>query len=253
MTESNGKNELLSQIEAVVFDFDGTLASLEIDFDLMRRRVLELAVEFGRGPVDFEGRYVLESISLVESRLTASNPKAAREFVSRAHHIIEDMELDAARRGGLFPCTRPALRAFKNAGLKMAIITRNFHGAVGVVFPDLFDFCSVFLPREAAPRVKPDAAHLLAALDALKVEPAASLMVGDHPMDIETGRKAGTMTVGVASGRIGLKELQAAGADFTCRHVGELADLLLGPSWESGTDIAGNDKGNLTPIKEKLV
>ncbi|MFH1135584.1 MAG: HAD family hydrolase [Pseudomonadota bacterium] len=214
-------------VKAVVFDFDGTLAGLEIDFDLMRREISRLCLEFGVGN-GLSSQYVLEMIAAAESLLSARDPGKAQLFAARAKGIIEDIELEAARRGRLFPETRPALAALKNAGLGLAIITRNFGRAVRIVFPDLDDFVPVFLPREAVPKVKPDPGHLLTALKALAASPDSSLMVGDHPLDIETGQRAGTMTAGVASGRIGRDELSGAGADAAFDRLADLADFLLG-------------------------
>ncbi|MEW5721474.1 MAG: HAD family hydrolase [Thermodesulfobacteriota bacterium] len=217
----------LAAVRALVFDFDGTLARLEIDFVLMRRRVLEVALCFGIDESQFQGRYLLETMAAVRESLAAGDPAAAGRFETEALAVVEDLEMEAAARGGLFPSTRPALRDLKESGYLLAVITRNFGRAVRTVFPDLPDFCSVFLPRETVPRVKPDPSHLLAALEALAVSSEQAIMVGDHPIDIETGRLAGTLTAGVASGRMSPNELAAAGADLVFDHVGQLAGHLL--------------------------
>lgn len=223
----NLSQDWVNRLQAVVFDFDGTLARLEIDFDLMRTRILELAAEYGRRPSASKGRYVLETMAVVESDLAARSPEEARRFSAQARAIVEGMEMESARAGGLFPETRPALAALGQAGWKLALITRNFKEAVGLVFPDLEDFFPVFLPRDAVVKVKPDPGHLLAALGGLGISPKEALMVGDHPLDIQTGRLAGTMTAGLASGRIGLAELAAAGANLTFNGLAELTEYLL--------------------------
>jgi len=226
MAFSNHKDD----IEALIFDFDGTLARLEIDFGLMRTRVLALAEDFGWRPSGLEPGYVLETVEEAASALAADDPARGRAFAVKAHRIIEDMEMDAAERGGLFPEARPSLQALRASGFKMALITRNFGAAVSRVFPDWPDFFPVFLPREAVARVKPDPFHLRAALDLLKVGPVAALMIGDHPIDIETGRKTGTWTAGLASGRVSTAELAAAGADLVFEDLAGLtAYLLAGP------------------------
>ena len=217
----------MERVRALVFDFDGTLARLEIDFDLMRRRVLELAGTYGLESSRFAGRYVLETVTAVQTVLAEADAGKAISFAKAAADLIEEVELEAARRGGLFPQARPALAGLKKAGFRLAVITRNFGGAVRIVFPDLAEFCSVFLPREAVPRVKPHPDHLLAALKSLDTKPEETIMVGDHPMDVETGRLAGALTVGVASGRNTRSELTAAGADMVFDHIGELAESLL--------------------------
>ncbi|MEW6261498.1 MAG: HAD family hydrolase [Thermodesulfobacteriota bacterium] len=218
----------LRRARALVFDFDGTLASLEIDFAQMRRQVLELALTYGLEPGDFDGRYVLEGLDTAKAKLSAADPAAAESFIRRALTLIEEMELTAARRGGLFPGTRSALRSLNRAGLALGVITRNCRAAVALTFPDLMDYCRVFLPREDVVRVKPDPAHLLAALRELNIPPSDAVMVGDHPLDMATGRAAGAMTAGLASGRLSRAELSAAGADATFAGIAELAEYMLG-------------------------
>ncbi|MDF1521490.1 MAG: HAD family hydrolase [Trueperaceae bacterium] len=46
------------------------------------------------------------------------------------------------------------------------------------------------------------------------LDPARMLVVGDTPRDAEAGRGAGAVTVGVATGKYTVEQLEAAGADF---------------------------------------
>ena len=223
----NADGSFWETIDTLVFDFDGTLAVLRIDFGAMREAVMDLARWYGRGPEDFDGGYVLEGIERCATALVGQAPEKAGAFRSAAHRLIETIELEAARDGGLFPFTRPALRGLSAAGFRIGVITRNFGGAVRTVFPDIDACVPVFIPREETPRVKPDPVHLSTAIRRLGASPEGTLMVGDHPMDLETGRLAGTRTAGVASGRIGREELADAGADGVFAHIGELADHLL--------------------------
>ena len=220
----------IDRLRAVVFDFDGTLARLEIDFDLMRRRVRELGLDFGLTSQDFDGGYILENMDAARAKLAGHSQDQADEFYRQAMEAVERIEIESARQGGLFPVVRSALADLKSARFDLAVITRNMGPAVLTVFPDLTEYCPVFLPREKVTRVKPDPEHLLNALRLMGVPPEEALMVGDHPIDILTGQTAGSMTCGVASGRISREELARAGADLTFDHVGQLADHLLGRS-----------------------
>ena len=46
------------------------------------------------------------------------------------------------------------------------------------------------------------------------LDPARMLVVGDTPRDVEAGRTAGAVTVGVATGKYSVPQLEAAGADY---------------------------------------
>jgi pyrophosphatase PpaX len=75
---------------------------------------------------------------------------------------------------------------------------------------------------EDVTRHKPDPEPLLLALSRVGVEPARAVMVGDTPADIDAGRAAGTLTVGVDFGSFG-----PAIAQVSPDHViGRLSDLL---------------------------
>jgi phosphoglycolate phosphatase len=213
-------------LEAIIFDFDGTLAELVIDFNLMQLRVVETAAGYLQAVPPANGAPVLEYAASLAR--TMGDGEVARRFLGDVAERIRDMEVEAAGRARLFPATRPSLAALAKAHVRCGIITRNCRAAVDRVFPDAARFVDVVLTRDEARRVKPDPRHLLDALAALGVDPARSLMVGDHPMDIATGKAAGTLTAGVASGRISLEELRKAGPDYLAGDVGALLGMVLG-------------------------
>jgi phosphoglycolate phosphatase len=105
-------------------------------------------------------------------------------------------------------------------------LTRNSGSSVYRVFPNLDAYIEVFLPREKVSHPKPDPRHLQEALVYLNVPAEKTVMIGDHPLDIQAGQKTGTFTIGVLSGRSGEKDLKDAGADMILPHIGHLMDLI---------------------------
>ncbi len=211
-------------LRALIFDFDGTLAELNIDFAAMRQTVEALARARGfAGPWPAAG-YLLEQVAEVSARLGNGYGRQALE-------LIEAVELEAAARGRLFAFTRPLLVQAQRAGLAVAIISRNCGPAIRRVFPDIERHCGVFAPREAVSRVKPDPGHPLTALAALGVGPEAAVLIGDHPVDIQTARAAGCRAVGVASGRVDRAGLLAAGADLALNDAANLLEALASRGW----------------------
>lgn len=213
------------KFEAVIFDFDGTLAELVIDFGVMKQRVTEAAAAYLSLVPPANGLPVLEYAARLAQKMT--DAAAARRFLDEVAGHVRDVEIEAAARARLFPGTRPALAALERGHVRCGIITRNCRDAVLRVFPDVERSVGVVLTRDDTPHVKPDPRHLLEALAALGAAPGRSLMVGDHPMDLATGKAAGTLTAGVASGRIGLAELGRAEPDFLAENVGALLPMLF--------------------------
>ena len=95
-----------------------------------------------------------------------------------------------------------------------------------LVFPDIDDYCSVFLARDHVSDPKPNPAHLIRALEAIHADFATAVMVGDHPMDIQTGRRPGIRTAGVSSGNVSKEELLRNGADWVAGDCKELLAIL---------------------------
>jgi len=216
----------MAKLDAVIFDFDGTLADVPLDFDLMKTRIAALGEVFlGERPVP-DGKPALEWLEELVQRVMACDVAEGKEFRSRGRLVIAAMELDAARDGALFDFTRPALDTLCGRGVAAGVITRNISAAVRAVFPDIEAHTRVFIPREDAPLVKPDPAHLFQALDKVGADPKRSLMVGDHPMDVETAKRAGTLSAAVTTGRMRPDDFARLNPDFVAPDVGALmADL----------------------------
>jgi phosphoglycolate phosphatase len=218
----------MQRFDAIVFDFDGALAELVLDFEEMKLRVATLAGEYLAAPPVPGAVPVLEWVEALTGDIRRQGENGrGQAFRGRAHGLIEDMEIAAARSPLLFHFTKPLLAALAERGVKTAIITRNCRRAVERIFPDASAYVSTIIAREDAIRVKPDPEHLLQALRAMGAAPSRSLMVGDHPMDIATGKAAGTLTGAVASGRISLDALRLAGPDFAAADAAALLRPFL--------------------------
>jgi phosphoglycolate phosphatase len=213
------------KIESLVFDFDGTLAELRLDFAEMKLRLNSLAESYFAPTPPPPFLPVLERVTWLENSIRGSFGDRANGFRPQAMTLICEMELQAAAKGALFPFTRPLLKALAEKGAKTAIITRNCDAAVRLVFPDVSEYCS-FFSRDHVPSPKPDPAHLTHALDAIGAAPQSAIMIGDHPLDIQTGRAAGVMTAGVCSGNSSRDELLRAGADWVADDCQQLIELF---------------------------
>jgi len=213
-------------IKAIIFDFDGTLAVLNIDFSLMRERVFDLMRRYGIGEETIQEKYLLEVIDEVYQILWEKNPSGAEIFYQKSHRILHDLEMRAAQEGKLIPGVKATLRSLREKGVKIGIITRNCEDAVQKVFPDIENFCDVFVSRNSVKKVKPHPDHLTHVMKSLKISGEEAVMVGDHIIDVQAGKRVGMMTIGVLTGRTTKEEFEKAGADYILREASEVFELL---------------------------
>lgn len=216
----------LRHIKAIIFDFDGTLAVLNIDFSSMKERVFDLMKHYGVAEEGIGERYLLEIIDEVYQFLSKKNPSGADDFYQRAHQILHEIEMKAAEVGSLIPGAEATLQNLRKKKMRVGIITRNCESAVRKVFPKINDFCDVFVSRNLVKRVKPHPDHLTYMMESLKTSGEESVMVGDHIIDIQAGKKVGMKTIGVLTGRIKKEEFEKAGADYVLGDVTEICGLL---------------------------
>lgn len=218
---------MLSGIEAIIFDFDGTLAALNIDFALMRKRIMAISARYGLKEAEIGSLYALEMVEESKRLLDGRRSAAVRDFLIEANSAIEEIELEASAKGCLLPGIVPMMERLKENGYPIGIVSRNCEKAIKRVFPDVELHCKAFLPRDKVEKVKPHPEHLHKALGLLGVDGRNAAYVGDHLMDVKAGKEAGIWTtIGVLTGRIKEAEFKEAGADLVLKIAAHLPHHL---------------------------
>ncbi len=140
----------------------------------------------------------------------------------RAYNAEHHDELVSA-----FPGVRDSLEVLRRAGRKLGVVTsKTREGALrGLEHSGLGSFFDVVVAAKDAPRPKPAADPVLAALAVLGVAPDRATTVGDALPDLAAGRAAGTRTVGVLWGACDRATLAAAAPDLLLEDPRELAGL----------------------------
>lgn len=216
-------------LRGIVFDFDGTLAKLNIDFQRMRQDVIELISEYDVPPGDngLKHLFVLEMIAAGAALVSQYQPGKEAEFIAVAHEQIARIEIEAARKGSLFDGIRGMFQALQAATIKTGVVTRNCFSAVQVLFPDIHQYTHAVITRDQTPFVKPHPEHLLMMLKSMDVTAGHAAMVGDHPMDMKIGKDVGVYTIGVLTGYSRREELEQAGADLILNAATDIPAILV--------------------------
>ncbi len=108
------------------------------------------------------------------------------------------------------------LAALRQHSFQLAVLSNKPHAFASVIVEDFFPgtiFSLVYGQRDGYPK-KPDPAAALEIAAQLGSNPRESVFVGDSGVDIQTGKAAGMLTVGVAWGFRGKEELLKNDADI---------------------------------------
>jgi phosphoglycolate phosphatase len=163
---------------AVVYDLDGTLVRLAVDWDAVAADVESAYREAG---VDPGGRDLWDLLG-------ASADNGLRAAVERA---LSDHERPGARASERLPTADEV----PDASVPVGVCSLNCEDAVETALEldrhDLSAHVDSVVGRDTVERWKPDPLPLTTALEGLGVAPERALFVGDSPRDELTAQRAG--------------------------------------------------------------
>jgi phosphoglycolate phosphatase len=163
--------------EAVVFDLDGTLVDLAVDWAAVHREVAALLDERGVA-TDGHDLWGLWELGKETGHGEAVNARIADHETEGARTSTRLPCADAVPDGPVGVCTLNAERAAREALSTHGLTDRIVGEAV--------------VGRDSVATEKPDPEPLLATCRALGVAPAATVFVGDGERDELTAERAGT-------------------------------------------------------------
>lgn len=205
--------------EAVIFDFDGTLAdSLEAG----RRIFNQMAADFGVREVELEEVPALRHLNLRGLMKTLGVRQRHVPSILRRGKAMLREELSKLR-----PCPgifEQLATVREHAGL-CGILTSNSVENVELFLErfgvrDQFDFIS------SCSKLKGKAKYLKAIAKRYAIAPSGMLYVGDEVRDVKASRKAKVPVVAVSWGFNSVEALEKSGPDWVIHEAGELAGIL---------------------------
>jgi len=209
-------------IEAVAFDFDGTLADTH---HAIQATMAQTFVDFAVEPLAPER--IATMIGLPLHRIF-SEAGIASDAVERAVVRYREIFPGNLARVVLFPGVIECLRALSEAGLLLGIVSSR--GRVSLL--DLLERLQIrplfreVLGDEDVVGKKPAPDFVLRLSERLAVPPASVLVVGDTTYDIEMGHAAGARTCAVTYGSHDALRLATVRPTFALDSLADLYRLL---------------------------
>jgi phosphoglycolate phosphatase len=211
----------MANVEAVLFDWDGTLLdSAEASYRCYVRLFDSYGIGFDRAL--FARAYspnwhrTYEAVGLAADRW----PEADQRWLD--HYCAEESRL--------VPGAREALVRLDEAGIPQGIVTSGDRTRVSRELSDLAVeryFRTVVFGGDTANR-KPHPEALFLALERMAVAPGRAAYVGDSPEDVEMARAAGVRAVGVPGGFPNREALAASRPDLLAPDVLAAVNALVG-------------------------
>lgn len=188
---------------AIAFDLDGTLVDTAPDLVGTLNAIL---AEEGLPPLPFDAIRMMVgrgARTLIERGFAAAGePLAGPRADALLQRFIDMYLARIAQESRPFPGVEDALEALKSAGAKLSVCTNkptNLSLALLNTL-DLAHWFEAIVGPDLAPAPKPDARHLLAAIERSGGQASRAVLVGDSETDISTARNAGVPIVAVTFG-----------------------------------------------------
>ena len=126
----------------------------------------------------------------------------------------------------LFPHVRETLAELYARGYILTVASSRSSASLREFLSDMgvIDYISLILGADDVARAKPDPEPVLQTLRTLKIPASETLVVGDMPVDILMGARAGARTCAVTYGNASAADLRAAGADVLIDDFAQLLD-----------------------------
>ena len=214
--------------KACIFDLDGTLAdTLESLVFSVNQTLQEMGLPFiteeqcrrfvGNGARVLIEKAILTSSEDAKSRLEEGMERYRRIFDANCtYHVIPYEGIETL------------LDVLKKRGMKLAVLSNKPDAQAVKVVEEVFGrgrFDQIQGQKEGVP-IKPDPSAALAIAKSLGATVEETIYIGDSEVDIATGRAAKMLTIGVAWGFRGAKELKEAGAGYIVGSPDEIIKLI---------------------------
>ncbi len=215
----------MREIEAVLFDVDGTLLDTR---EFIYQAYKHTLRAHGLSAISLdEIVHVMNMGKSLQESYHYFSPLDDLSKLCETHRSFQTQHLSLVVP---FPNTQETLKKLRDAGVKIAAITtRSKRTSVKTLeISGIVGYFDVIISGEDVEMSKPHPEGLLKALKCLNIQPEKAVMVGDTEADIIAGKGARIKTIGVSYGFQGPKIVESK-PDFILDDIADVIPLVLFP------------------------
>lgn len=217
--------KMTQHLQAVIFDFDYTLADSSRGVVECINYALE-NLGLPAGSTEQACRTIGLSLPTTFLTLTGQEHRAlsdefVRLFIGRADQVMAD-------RTFLFESVPQTISTLQKTGLKLGIVSTKYRYRIETILKreGLSDSFDIIIGGEDVAQHKPDPTGLQMALDRLGYSSAEALYIGDSLTDVQTAQRANVCFIAVLSGATPRDAFNGYPVYKFLEDVSKLPDLL---------------------------
>lgn len=214
------------KIKLIIFDFDGTLGDTRANIIMTMQETMRVLGY----PLAGEEAIAATIGLTLEDGFRELFPGLTERDILRCAEVYRDLFEKNRRKmvPTLFPHVKETLNLLKERGYILSVASSRQSVSLRGFLHDMSveDCISYILGADNVEKSKPDPEPVLKTLRELGIPAEESIVVGDMPVDIIMGLRAGAATCGVTYGNSSRDDLVEAGAGYIIDDISELPGLL---------------------------
>lgn len=214
------------KLDCLLFDCDGTLIDTEEIILTSMRHTINGLLGQNRSDAELMAGVGTPLEDQMRGFMGDADDSRVADIVAayRSHNdSIHDEAVHA------FPVVPEGLRALKDAGYRMGVVTskRHFLADRGLEICGIRQYFDVLIGPDDFPAHKPDPGPILEGCRLLAAAPQETAYVGDSPYDVVAGNAAGCFTIAALWGMFSKDSLRAERPDCEVTDFTALVRLLM--------------------------
>lgn len=222
------------KIKAIIFDLDGTLLdSLRDIAESMNQALAESG--YPEHPVEAYRGFVGNGLNELVTKAIPEANRSEEEIYALAEKFWYKYDESWFLHTKPYPGILYLVQLCVARKIKVAILSNKVHYFTkkmirhyfrGVMINHGKNPFGIYSGEQPDMPLKPDPTRALDLADKLKVKPENIAFLGDSPVDVQTAKNAGMISIGAAWGFSTREELEEAGADLVFDQATDLSKYL---------------------------